>query len=167
MVRWSWPRGGVAGEELRTLLGHASGEAIRRGERRMGTDHILLALLHEPASPAARAIGVTLAEARTAADRLDCEALAAIGVAVDTDAAIASRSAHRFPPLTSGAREVLKRAIDSAEPRRSGHIGGEHVMRALLSRHRPDPAAELMHALGVDSALLADRLSTITQTETR
>jgi hypothetical protein len=30
---------------------------------------------------------------------------------------------------------------------------------ALLSLHRPDPAAELIHALGVDPAAVGDRLT--------
>jgi ATP-dependent Clp protease ATP-binding subunit ClpA len=167
-VRWPWPRGGVAGDDLRTLLGNASDEALRRGERRLGTDHVLLALLHEPESPAARAIGVTLAEARSAADRLDAEALAAIGVTVGIDdAAVLRQKARRFPPLTSGTREVLKLAIDAADPRRSGHIDGEYFLRALMSRRRPDPAAELMHALGVDRGSVVARLDATIQEDPR
>lgn len=167
-MRWPWPRGGVAGDELRTLLADASEEALRRGERRLGTDHVLLALLHEPQSRAARAMSVSLAAARSAADRLDAEALAAIGVTVRIDdAAISRQKVRRFPPLTSGTREVLKLAIDAADPRRSGHIGGEHVLRALMSRQRPDPAAELMHALGVDRASVVGRLSAMTEGDSR
>jgi ATP-dependent Clp protease ATP-binding subunit ClpA len=167
-MRWPGFRGGGAGGDLRTLLANASDEALRRGERRVGTDHVLLALLHTPESPVARAMGVTLAEARLAADQLDAEALAAIGVTVAIDDAAALRQrARRFPPLTSGTREVLKQAIDAADPRRSGHLGGEHVLRALMSRQRPDPAAELTHALGIDPAAMVHRLNETHQEDQR
>jgi len=67
----------------------------------------------------------------------------------------ASAFGRRFPPLTSGARAVFKRAIDEAHQSGSGRIDTSHFLLALLSRRRPDPAAELLDALGVD--LLAAR----------
>lgn len=162
-MRWLTRGGHSAGTELKTLLADASEEMARRGERRLGTDHLLLALLHEPHSPAAEALGVALADARAAADGLDVAALAAIGVVVGTEQmAIPERLGRRFPPLTSGARDVLQRAIDAANPRHSGHIGGEHVLLALMARHRPDPAAELLHTLGIDLAAAQGRLGAAT-----
>src|SRR6266702_1818632 len=58
----------------------ARDEAIRRGDRTIGTEHLVLALLIDPASPAAKALGCDLDSARRALDALDVEALAAIGV---------------------------------------------------------------------------------------
>lgn len=37
-------------------------------------------------------------------------------------------------------------------------LGIKHVLLALLSRERPDPAAELFHALGVDRTDVRNRL---------
>jgi hypothetical protein len=62
------------------VLTSATEEARRRGDRRLGTDLLLLGLLHEPDSPAARALGVSLAEARAAVDALDRAALTAVGI---------------------------------------------------------------------------------------
>ena len=59
---------------------------------------------------------------------------------------------RRLPPLTSGARAVFKRAVDEARPSRSGRIDTTHFLLALLSLQRPDPAAELLDAIGVDPA---------------
>ncbi len=58
----------------------ARDEAIRRGDRTIGTEHLVLALLIDPGSPTARALGCDLDSARRALDALDSRALAAIGV---------------------------------------------------------------------------------------
>ena len=42
----------------------ARDEAVRRGDRTIGTEHLVLALLVDPASPAARALGCDLDSAR-------------------------------------------------------------------------------------------------------
>ena len=141
------------------VLASAAEEARRRGDRRLGTDHLLLGLVHEEDSPAAKALGVSLAAARAASDALDRAALAAVGVQVDTLGEGPPASfGRRFPPLTSGARAVFQRAIDEARPAGSGRIEASHFLLALLSRRRPDPAAELMDALGVDPAAVRRRL---------
>ena len=54
----------------------ASEEARRRGDRRTGTDHVLLALLEDPSIEAL--LDVNLPQARQALDSLDHEALGAL-----------------------------------------------------------------------------------------
>ena len=150
----------LSADARKMLLTSAAGEARRRGDRRLGTDHLLLGLLHDAGSPAARALGVSLEAARAASDDLDLAALAAVGILVNhVDRAPEPLPARRLPPLTSGARAVMKRAIDEARPARTGRIETRHFLLALLSRERPDPAADLLHALGVDSHAVRDRLA--------
>jgi ATP-dependent Clp protease ATP-binding subunit ClpA len=148
-------------EDARTLvLNAAAEEARRRGDRRLGTDHLLLGLLHGPAAEAASALGVDLASARAAQDALDRAALAAVGIHASDPGPIEDAAGpRRRPPLTSGARAVFKRAVEQARPRRSGRIGTRHFLLALLACERPDPAAELLHQLGVDPAVVRDRLT--------
>jgi len=142
------------------VMTSATAEARRRGDRRLGTDHLLLGLLHDADSPAAKALGVSLADARAAVDRLDAAALAAVGVQAETLwAAPPAPFGRRLPPLTSGAREVVKRALDEAHPARTGRIDTAHFLLALLSLRRPDPAAELLDALGVARAAVRQRLA--------
>jgi ATP-dependent Clp protease ATP-binding subunit ClpA len=142
------------------VMTSATEEARRRGDRRLGTDHLLLGLLHDADSPAAKALGVSLADARAAVDRLDAAALAAVGVQAETlGAGPSAPFGRRLPPLTSGAREVFKRALDEARPARTGRIDTAHFLLALLSLRRPDPAAELLDALGVDRAAVRQRLA--------
>ncbi len=150
----------LSADARKMVLTSATEEASRRGDRRLGTDHLLLSLLHDADSPAAKALGVSLAAARAASDALDLAALAAVGVEV---AAMGeppqATPARRLPPLTSGARAVVKRAINEARPFKSGHIETRHFLLALLPVKRPDPAAELLHALGVDPATVRERLT--------
>jgi ATP-dependent Clp protease ATP-binding subunit ClpA len=144
----------------RLVLAAAAEEARRRGDRRLGTDHLLLGLLHDPAGAAASVLGVDLASARAAQDALDRAALAAVGIhAGDLGPIEDAAGARRRLPLTTGARAVFKRAVEQARPRRSGRIGTGHFLLALLACQRPDPAAELLHELGVDPAVVRDRLT--------
>jgi ATP-dependent Clp protease ATP-binding subunit ClpA len=143
----------------RLVLGSAAEEARRRGDRRLGTDHLLLGLLHDPTGEPARALGVDLESARATDDALDREALAAVGIdaaglALATDAAPGGR-----PALTSGARAVFQQAIDQARPAKTGRIETRHFLLALLDCERPDPAAELLQALGVDPSAVRARLA--------
>jgi len=142
------------------VLTLATEEARRRGDRRLGTDHLLLGLLHDGDSRAAKALGVSLADARAALDALDRAALAAVGIEIQALGEGAPVSFGRgLPPLTSGARAVFRRAIDEGRPSRSGRIETTHFLLALLSLQRPDPAAELLDTLGVDRAVVRQRLA--------
>src|SRR6188472_734335 len=60
----------------------AAEEARRRGDRRIGSDHLLLALLKDEDSVTARALGVDLPTARGALVELDRQALAWVGIDV-------------------------------------------------------------------------------------
>jgi ATP-dependent Clp protease ATP-binding subunit ClpA len=144
----------------RMVMTSAVDEARRRGDRRIGTDHLLLGLLHDPDAVTARALGVDLESARAATAALDRAALAAIGIDVgDLTAARRPSRARRRPPLTSGARAVLARSIREASSSKSRYIEARHLLLALLSRERPDPAAELLAALGVDPDAARKRLT--------
>jgi ATP-dependent Clp protease ATP-binding subunit ClpA len=140
----------------KSVLNAASEEAHRRGDRRIGTDHMLLGLLHEPA--AAKLLGVGLEDARRASSNLDRAALAAIGFeANDLDEPLPLRSRRR-PPFTSGARDVLVRSVNEARAVKARHIEARHLLLGILTRERPDPAAELLAALEIDVADARERL---------
>jgi ATP-dependent Clp protease ATP-binding subunit ClpA len=156
----------LSADARKMVLTSATEEASRRGDRRLGTDHLLLGLLHDADSPAAMALGVSLANARAALDALDVAALAAVGVQVAAAGEPPPAAAGRhLRPLTSGARAVIKQATGEARPAKTGRIGADHFLLALLSRERPDPAAELLHALGVDPGAVRERLTRSTPGE--
>jgi ATP-dependent Clp protease ATP-binding subunit ClpA len=151
------------GEDARkVLLGGAAEEARRRGDRRLGTDHLLIALLNDDVSGSAKALGVDLDTARAAEEAMDQAALAAIGIDVQSLGSLPPtpvKTSRRWPPLTSGARAVLKRTIEVARSSKTGRIEARDFLLALLECERPDPAAELLHALGIDSSAVRARLS--------
>jgi ATP-dependent Clp protease ATP-binding subunit ClpA len=146
-------------DALKTVLISAAEEVRCRGDRRLGTDHILLGLLHDADSSTAQALGVSLAAARSAWDALDRAALAAVGVdSGQFSGPPRPVPSRRLPPLTSGARAVVKCAIEEARPAKIGRVEARHFLLALLLRERPDPAAELLGALEVDPAQVRSRL---------
>jgi hypothetical protein len=148
----------------------ASEEARRRGDRRTGTDHLLLALLADPSVEVA--LGVTLQQARQALESLDHEALGALGMVSGTDApALPMRAVPRKPRfrdvatkdhfrMTPAAKKVLE---DAARPnRRKLQVTAQQVLARILTLQPPDPAAGLLGALGVNTPEVRRRLDAVT-----
>ena len=134
----------------------ARDEAVRRGDRTIGTEHLVLALLADPALPAARALGCDLNSARQALDALDRQALAAIGIEPGITAGPVTARATGRLRLTPAAKAVLTGIRDARKSRGAG-LG--IVLSALLGLPRPDPAAELLAALGVDAQAARERFT--------
>lgn len=138
---------------------YARDEARRRGDRKIGTEHLVLGLLREPA--VVGALGLDLEQARARLEALDRDALAAVGVAGALDAPAVTVREQAFPPrptlaavlrdhmpMTPGAKAALREG--SRDMRRGRRITAPQIMLALLQLAPPDPAAELIDALGVD-----------------
>lgn len=106
-----------------------------------------------------QSLGTDLESARAASEALDRAALAAIGVDVDHIGDLPPPAyARRLLPLTSGARAVMKATVEQTRQNRLKRIEPRHFLLALLDRERPDPAAELLRALGVDPTQVRSRL---------
>jgi ATP-dependent Clp protease ATP-binding subunit ClpA len=148
------------GEDARrAVLASATAEAQRLGDRRIGTHHLLLALLHDPIPPTVGILGVDLAAARSLLTELDRAALAAIGIDAAPLDRTESASSGRRPPFTSGARNVLHQAVTQARADGSNRVEDRHLLRAILRLKQPDPAAQLLEALNIDSADALHRLA--------
>ena len=149
----------------------AGEEARRRGDRRTGTDHVLLALWEDPSIEVV--LGVSLQQARQALESLDHEALGALGLEPGTDAPpLPMRAVPKKPTLrdimmqkdrlrmTPAAKKVLEQA---AKPnRRKLQITAQQVLAQILTLQPPDPAAVLLGALGVNTSEVRRRLDTAT-----
>ncbi len=145
----------------------AGEEARRRGDRRTGTDHLLLALFEDPSIEAV--LGVSLQQAREALESLDHEALGALGLGFGTDAPpLPMRAVPKKPTIrdiiqrdrlrmTPAAKKVLEEA--SKPNRRKLQITAQQVLAQILTLQPPDPAAALLGALGVDRAAARQRLA--------
>jgi ATP-dependent Clp protease ATP-binding subunit ClpA len=150
----------LSSDARKMVMISAAQEARRRGDRRLGTDHLLLGLLNDTDSVVTGALGVGLDSARTASDSLDRAALESVGVHVTQLGNLPPRAvARRLPPLTSGARAVLRRAVEEARRAKAPRIEARDFLLALLDCDHPDPAAELFEALGVDRSQVRRRLA--------
>ncbi len=137
-------------------------EARRRGDRKVGTEHLILGLLREPAL--AQALGCDLQTARDTLDAMDHDALAAVGIG-------AAFNAPPIPidaPIKRGSRPTLKTVLrdrlpgtpaaktaleqSNKEIRRSHHTFPQQLLLTVLELKPPDPGAELIAALGIDRA---------------
>jgi len=144
----------------------ASEEARRRGDRRTGTDHLLLALFDDPSIEVV--LGVSLQQARRALESLDHEALDALGLGSGTDAPpLPMRAVPKKPRIrdlmtenrlrmTPAAKKVLE---DAVKPnRRKTQVTARQVLAQILALQRPDPAAVLLGTLGVTPSEVRRRL---------
>ena len=144
----------------------ASEEARRRGDRRTGTDHVLLALFEDPSTEAV--LGVGLQQARQALESLDREALGALGLGSGTDAPpLPMRAVPKKPRLrdvmkkdrlrmTPAAKKVLEEA--SKPNRRRLQVTAQQVLAQILTLQPPDPATVLLGALGVNTSEVRRRV---------
>ncbi|MBW8797245.1 MAG: hypothetical protein JF597_27690 [Streptomyces sp.] len=142
--------------EARATVASALEETTLRGDRRIGTEHLLLGVLHDPG--AVHALGTDLETARAALDALDRSALAVVGIDVRGIERAPVPASRKRTPLTSGARSVLPRALAETKRAHSRRITPAHLLLALLDCERPDPAAELLTELGVDRTVVRARL---------
>jgi hypothetical protein len=163
--------GSVAPETLHAwaISLRASEEARRRGDRRTGTDHLLLALLEDPSIEVV--LGVSLQQARQALESLDHEALDALGLGSGTDAPpLPMRAVPKKPRIrdvaqndrlrmTPAAKRVLEEA--SKPNRRKLQLTAKQVLARILTLQPPDPAAVLLGALGVNTSEVRHRLDAI------
>jgi ATP-dependent Clp protease ATP-binding subunit ClpA len=146
----------------------ASEEARRRGDRRTGTDHILLALLEDHSTEAV--LGVNLQQARQALELLDREALAGVGLGPGADAPpLAMRAVPKKPRIrdvakkgrfrmTPAAKNVLEKAY-KPKGHRKLQVAGPEVLAQILTLQPPDPAAALLGALGVNKSEVLQELA--------
>jgi hypothetical protein len=147
----------------------ASEEARRRGDRRTGTDHILLALFEDPSTETL--LGVNLQQARQALESLDQEALGAMGLRSGTDAPpLPMRAVPKKPRirdvmkrdrlrLTPAAKKVLEQA--SKPNRYKLQVTAHQVLAQILTLQPPDQAAVLLDALDVNTSEVRRRLNTV------
>jgi Clp amino terminal domain, pathogenicity island component len=144
----------------------AGEEARRRGDRRVGTDHLLLALLEHPSIEVVS--GVSLQQARQALESLDHEALAVMGLGSGADAPpLPMRTVPKKPRfrdvaqkdrlrMTPAAKKVLEEA--SKPNRRRLYVTAQQVLTQILTLQPPDPAAVLLGVLGVNASEVGSRL---------
>ena len=139
-------------------------EARRLGDRRVGTDHLLLGLLHDPSI--ASAFDVSPEQAHEALASLDRAALGSVGIDVAFEApALAPGPMPARPTVKAvltGRLPLTPAATTCLRPVRPRHhrerFRPERIALALLEMRSPDPGAVLLDELGVDRGAVRARL---------
>ena len=149
-------RGSGSSYSLGQTYRAARDEARGRGDRKISTEHLVLALLADPTSKPAKALGCDLHTARTALDELDRQALLAIGIDAAPQAQPLRGPQGGRLSLTPAAKAVLGGSMKVAGHRRQ--LRPEHVLLALIECQPSDPAAALFASLGLDPAVMRERL---------
>ncbi len=146
---------------------YAANEARRRGDRKVGTEHLLLGLLREP--PLAQALQTDLQSARATLEAMDREALGAI-IGTPLDGAPAPIDTPDGPAPRPTLREVMRQRmlltpvaktameVSSRDLRRGRVVEARQLLLELLALERPDPVAALLDSLGVDRIGARERL---------
>ena len=137
-------------QDTRRIVGYAMEDARSLGDKRMGTEHLLLGALHERGP--AEVLGVSLDDARKAAARLDASALEAIGFKSKDPVRGAMPTRGRKPPFSSGAM------VKSAVEQKSRKITASSLLISLLGREELDPVSALLVELKVDRQAVRERL---------
>jgi ATP-dependent Clp protease ATP-binding subunit ClpA len=171
-------------DEARAIVVAAVAEARTEHAPRVGTQHLLLAILARPASTSALVLGrhgVDTVGVRTklyalksdvAGDDLDPDALRAIGI--DLDAVRASVESSFGPgtldvpagsgkrrgghvPFSPRSKKVLELSLREAIRLKQGSIVDAHLLLGII-REGEGLAAQVLHQSGVDLAALRDDL---------
>ncbi|MGI5150589.1 Clp protease N-terminal domain-containing protein [Plantactinospora sp. CA-294935] len=140
-------------DRARNVVTQAQAEARAADSAEVGTEHLLLGILHEPDGLAGRALtalGVS-AEAIRAGVRATAPESTAAGSTTGSaasDGPVGQPEAAEHLPFSSGAKQVRDRTF--AEALRLGHnyVGTEHILLGLLAAPT-EPGARILTGLGV------------------
>ena len=168
--------------EARAVVVSAQQEARTLRSPRVGTEHLLLALLRQPTSSAATLTrhGLTADEVTadvvrlTSGDDLDADALTSVGIDLDSvrssvEAAFgpgALDDPKRKPergghiPFTPRAKKVLELSLREAIAMKSRSIADGHIALGLL-REGEGLAVKVLHDRGVDPFSLRQDLALV------
>lgn len=125
-------------EHARRVLVLAQEEAVSFGYKRIGTEHILLAIVREDGCTAAEALnslGITAEKVRSSVEFLIGREGAEI---------------HDQIALTERSKKAIKLAIDEARRTKTPYIGTEHLLLGLI-REGEGIAASVLESLGIRS----------------
>jgi ATP-dependent Clp protease ATP-binding subunit ClpA len=171
-------------DDARAIVVAAVGQARDEHAPRVGTQHLLLAILAQPDSTSALALGrhgvdtdgvralLYALRADDAGDDLDPDALRAIGI--DLDAVRASVESSFGPgtldapagsgrrrgghvPFSPRSKKVLELSLREAIRLKHGFIADAHILLGIL-REGEGLAAQALHQSGVDLSALRDDL---------
>jgi ATP-dependent Clp protease ATP-binding subunit ClpA len=146
---------GIVKPDARTeVLAHARLSAHRRGESRVGTDHLLIGVVIA-GNEVARAAGLSAEGLLRALDRLDERALGEFGIDAPGRALSITPGwsrPWRPLPLSAGAKRCLEKGVRVAIDRKERRVNTNHLLAALATGGSNDPATRLLRSCSVEPA---------------
>ncbi|MCL6518656.1 MAG: ornithine carbamoyltransferase [Armatimonadetes bacterium] len=142
-------------EKARLAIFYAQEEAAKRKSRIVGTEHLLLGLLHKPDNIAKRVfqrIGVNEESLRR-----EIEKMAPVSDTGDV---------NQDMQLSANAKRAIDLAYQSARELRSNYVGTEHLLLGLVKNDR-GTVAPLLAQMGVTFERVKQEISAIQTSETR
>ncbi|GAA4025563.1 Clp protease N-terminal domain-containing protein [Allokutzneria multivorans] len=133
-------------DDARKVLVQAQEEARAAGNTEIGTEHILLGLLHAPEGLAAQALA-----AEGASEQV-------VRAAVTQVLTPALPEVPEHIPFTGSAKKVIQLTLRESLRHNSKHIGTEHILLALL-REEAGTGAQVVTGLGVSREKVEARLA--------
>jgi len=118
-------------------------EARAMGRNYIGTEHLLLGILHDPGTAEAALKGITLEDARA-------EVIALVGQENQLDE-------NRNMAYTPRTKKVLELSAKEARDLKQNYVGTEHLLLSLM-REREGVAAQVLVKMGVDLAKAREAL---------
>ncbi|MFC4620215.1 ATP-dependent protease ATP-binding subunit ClpC [Camelliibacillus cellulosilyticus] len=122
-------------ERAQKVLALAQEEAVRLGHNNVGTEHILLGLIRENESIAAKALKAL----NLSAEKIQKEVETLIGRGSDVE---------QPPHYTPRAKKVIELSMDEARKIGHSYVGTEHILLGLI-REGEGVAARVLNNLGV------------------
>jgi len=125
-------------ERARRVMVHAQEEARRFGHNYIGTEHLLLGLLHEDEGVAARALASLNVTLRGAREQL--ESIVGYG----------EEGTWAQAPFTPRSKKVLELALREAMRLGHNYIGSEHILLGLVCESE-GVASRMLSSMGVEA----------------
>ncbi len=145
--------------EARAIVIRASEEiCVARGDQMVGAEHLLLAAV-ESSSPVVQEVGLDAGRLEEAWNRLESDALVAVGVEVGVAPPWRERwRRRRHVPFSSSAKSALKGALQEAIERGDRRIEVEHILLGVTLLPPQDRAIRILERAGTPSSELRSAL---------
>jgi len=153
-------------KEARNAVTAAVAEAEQRDTSRVGTEHLLLAVIATGSAHLSQlaSLGLTEEVLRHELDEMESQALGSVGIdqqlIESAMSAPRTRTRRRHRPFTGAAKDVLRNALLEAEALGHRRIGGAHIMLAMTTLPPQDRVTRLLEAAGTGSSALRTALLT-------
>jgi ATP-dependent Clp protease ATP-binding subunit ClpC len=132
-------------ERAKNVLALAQEEAVRLGHSFVGTEHLLLGLVHEGEGVAAKALG---------AMNID---LASLRSMVETTIGRGQENDGKIAGYTPRAKKVIELSLAEAQKLNHSYIGTEHLLLGLIDE-KEGVAAQILLSMGAQGDLVRQKV---------